>query len=201
MGRLCFFAGALAATHAWPGMKSTNASFQHPAVSVDSEARASPIGPSCTVGAHNSWGSPCPNTKQPAPPVPTPPLQDHVWASDFIVDWKMYFVPNQTDTPPYAPLPTSPYNVTRGTTYYHVVDAVQELFNMRETYESFCIPVLGDPTSPMGRVNNYSCDDQHGVCSAARRPTRGGSGVLYHWTTVSSAAAQLPPRDACEMER
>lgn len=146
---------AASAVHAWPGMKSSDASFQHP---VLPNAQAPPIGPSCTVGAHNSWGSPCPNMQQPPPPVPTPPHQDHVWADDFIVDWKMYFIPDEADAPPYDPLPASPYNVTNGTTFYHVVDAAKGVYNMRETYESFCIPVFGDPNSSMGRVNNYSCD-------------------------------------------
>jgi hypothetical protein len=25
-------------------------------------------------------------------------------------------------------------------------------------YDQFCIPVFGDPSSPMGAANNYSCD-------------------------------------------
>jgi hypothetical protein len=147
---------ATCSAHAWPGMKSSDPSFKHPVLAAAD--LGPPIGPSCTVGAHNSWGSPCPNMKQPPPPVPTPPLQDHVWASSFIVDWNMYFVPDEADAPPYNPLPKTAFNVTRGTTYYHVVDEATGLRNMKETYETFCIPVFGDPNATMGSTNNYSCD-------------------------------------------
>jgi hypothetical protein len=29
---------------------------------------------------------------------------------------------------------------------------------LQEVYDSFCIPVFGDPLVPMGRWNGYSCD-------------------------------------------
>jgi hypothetical protein len=58
----------------------------------------------------------------------------------------MYFVPEQSDSPPYYPLPKTAYNVTRGQTWYHVIDARRGLINMRESYYDYCIPVFGDPT-------------------------------------------------------
>jgi hypothetical protein len=54
------------------------------------------------------------------PPAPGPYSNNsHVWPNQFIVDWKFYFVPDDSDVPPYTPLPTTPYNVTTGRTYYY----------------------------------------------------------------------------------
>jgi hypothetical protein len=63
----------------------------------------------------------------------------------------MYFVPDSADAPlaPYTPDPKTPFNVTVGTTYYQH-DPVTGLTNMRESYDEYCIPVFGDPASPMG---------------------------------------------------
>lgn len=103
--------------------------------------------------------------------------------SQFIVDWKFYFVPDDADAPPYTPLPTTPYNVTNGRTYYY--DNPGKIFifvflillcslinwtffirftlatgvrNMKEVYDEYCIPVFGNPFSSMGHGNKYSCD-------------------------------------------
>lgn len=83
---------------------------------------------------------------QPAPPGPAPVHASYRWPNDFVVDWKMYFVPDPSDTPPYYPLPKTAYNVTRGRTWYHIVDAAKDVRNMRESYYDYCIPVFGDPT-------------------------------------------------------
>jgi hypothetical protein len=106
---LCWvsFASFFSVTTAWPGMRPKREGEDY-------------IGPSCTVGAHN-WhpeSGPCPNMEQPPPPTPTSG-HSHVWPNQFIVDWKFYFVPDDSDAPPYDPLPTTPYNVTLGRTYYY----------------------------------------------------------------------------------
>ncbi len=75
----------------------------------------------------------------------------------FIVSWKFYFVADNNDVPPYTPDPKSAFNVTLGTTFYSH-DAVTGLTNMRESYYEYCIPVFGDPNSPMGAQNHYSCE-------------------------------------------
>ena len=162
------------------------------------------------------------------PPAPTPSSENvHVWPDQFTVDWKFYFVPDDTDAPPYTPLPTTPYNMTTGKTYYvtdpgesqqsyhvsttsyfvleaycdtnnlssrymsepHIMSshceppplllvcclppsscllshvsfllspsAVTGDHNMKEVYDSYCIPVFGALSSPMGRRNDFSCD-------------------------------------------
>lgn len=92
---------------AWPGMRASS--------NTDEDY----IGPACTVGAHN-WhpeSGPCPNMEQPLAPTPSS-NHSHVWPSNFIVDWAFYFVPDDTDAPPYVDLPTTPYNKTTGKTYY-----------------------------------------------------------------------------------
>ena len=100
--------GMLPLCQAWPGMrKKTTAEGEEY------------IGPDCTVGAHN-WhpeSGPCPNMDQPPPPTPSSD-NVHVWPDQFMVDWKFYFVADDADEPPYNPLPTTPYNVTNGKTYY-----------------------------------------------------------------------------------
>eukprot|EP00052_Salpingoeca_macrocollata_P034191 m.10791 g.10791 ORF g.10791 m.10791 type:complete len:285 (-) comp6093_c0_seq1:216-1070(-) len=135
---------------AWPGMRR------------DVHTSPKMIGPTCTVGAHSGpWpdAGPCPTMVQPAPPAGSqPPTKTHLWPDAFMVDWEFSFVPDNTDAPPYNPLPTSPYNITKGRTFYHALDDEAGLRNMRETYDSFCIPVFGDPSSPMGARNDYSCD-------------------------------------------
>jgi hypothetical protein len=131
---------------AWPGMKSKK---------VKDEAY---IGPACTVGAHN-WhpeSGPCPNMEQPPAPGPSSNVT-HVWPNQFVVDWKFYFVPDDSDVPPYTPLPTTPYNVTNGRTYYFN-DPETGVRNMKEVYDTYCIPVFGNPLSSMGHGNKYSCD-------------------------------------------
>jgi len=119
------------------------------------------IGPSCTVGAHGSWpdAGPCPNTPQPPPPNGThPPTEIYEYPPNFEMDWQMYFVPNVNDVPPYASgKPSTAYNVTNGKTYYRT-DPITGEVNMIESYETFCIPVFGDPNSGMGTENKYSCD-------------------------------------------
>lgn len=68
----------------------------------------------------------------------------------------MKFVPDDKDAPPYkSGSPATAFNETRGTTFYHVTPTGTY---MRERYESFCIPVFGDPTASMGVENHYSCD-------------------------------------------
>lgn len=54
------------------------------------------------------------------PPAPAPYSGVvHTWPSQFVVDWKFYFVPDDSDVPPYTPLPKTDYNVTTGKTYYY----------------------------------------------------------------------------------
>lgn len=55
--------------------------------------------------------------EQPEPPAPSS-NKTHIWPSQFIVDWDFYFVPDDSDVPPYTPLPKTPYNVTKGKTFY-----------------------------------------------------------------------------------
>lgn len=74
-----------------------------------------------------------------------------------MVDWKFYFVPDNNDAPPYTPDPTTPFNVTTGRTFY-AHNATTGLTNMRESYDEYCIPVFGDPSSPMGAGNKYACE-------------------------------------------
>eukprot|EP00005_Dracoamoeba_jomungandri_P003577 CAMPEP_0174259334 /NCGR_PEP_ID=MMETSP0439-20130205/8168_1 /TAXON_ID=0 /ORGANISM="Stereomyxa ramosa, Strain Chinc5" /LENGTH=238 /DNA_ID=CAMNT_0015343165 /DNA_START=178 /DNA_END=894 /DNA_ORIENTATION=+ len=93
--------------------------------------------------------------KQPAPPGPVQ-NNTHDWPDAFIVDWSMYFVPDENDEPPYTPYPKTSYNVTTGKTYYFT-DA-NGVHNMKEVYDEYCIPVFGDPSSSMGSQNHYSCD-------------------------------------------
>lgn len=155
--------------HAWPGFKPASASspsspfFSAPAFSSSSFAQqggGAIIGPPCTLGAHNSppvkLAGKCPNMKQPKPPASPFRHARHEWPTEFIVDWNMYFVMDNDDAPPYFPSPTSPYNVTSGTTYYSH-DPVTGLASMRETYNEYCIPVFGDPTVPMGARNDFAC--------------------------------------------
>ena len=131
----------------WPGMKRTK-----------SNGDESYIGPPCTVGAHN-WhpeSGDCPNTEQPPAPGPYSG-KTHIWPDQFIVQWKFFFVPDESDTPPYLPEPTTPYNVTAGRTYYFN-DPITGERNMKEVYDEYCIPVFGNPFTPMGHGNKYSCD-------------------------------------------
>ena len=130
---------------AWPGMRHKKSSESY-------------IGPACTVGAHN-WhpeSGDCPNMVQPSPPGPSS-NRTHVWPAQYSVEWKFYFVPDNSDVPPYNPLPTTPYNVTTGRTYYFN-DPITGDRNMKEVYDSFCIPVFGNPLASMGHGNKYSCD-------------------------------------------
>ena len=64
---------------AWPGLRAKS---------------VQPIGPMCTVGAHNAKRGACPNMPQPDPPANSTRAQTHVWPEAFIVDWDMYFIPN-----------------------------------------------------------------------------------------------------------
>jgi hypothetical protein len=140
--------------HAWPGMHRSSGGGSGSGSGEGEDY----IGPACTVGAHN-WhpeSGPCPNTPQPAAPGPSSGLT-HLWPSAFTVQWEFYFVPDDADAPPYTPLPTTPYNVTTGRTFYYNNEATGER-NMKEVYDQFCIPVFGNPLSPMGRENQYSCD-------------------------------------------
>ena len=84
------------------------------------------------------------------------------------MDWDMYFIPNISFAPPYPLLPATPMNVTRGKTYYHVVNS--EVRSMRETYDSYCIPVFGPFTS-----NNFGCS----FINANAAATNGTSYVLF----------------------
>ncbi len=52
-------------------------------------------------------------------------------ALQFSVQWKFYFVPDDSDVPPYTPEPKTPFNVTTGATYYFH-NATSGLTNMRE---------------------------------------------------------------------
>ena len=141
--RVAVLSVCLGVCSAWPGLGERNTD-------------ASRIGPDCTVNAHGQATGQCPNMKQPDAPGPAP-TQAHEWPEQFIVDWKFYFLMDEADKPPYASgAPSSPHNVTKGTTWYQVVNS--EVRNMRESYESYCIPVFGDPTAPMGVRNDYSCD-------------------------------------------
>lgn len=131
---------------AWPNMKSSRS------------GKHSPIGPPCTVQAHNDLNEgPCPNMPQPPPPVNSS-VGTHIWPEYFIVQWFFAFVPDDSDSPPYYPLPSSPYNITTGRTYYHDYNPELGLRNMREQYDSYCIPVFFAPDNPMGQRNDYSCD-------------------------------------------
>jgi len=92
------------------------------------------------------------------PPAPAPYSGNvHTWPSQFVVDWKFYFVPDDSDAPPYTPLPKTDYNVTTGKSYYYNNEATG-VRNMKEVYDQYCIPVFGNPASSMGRQNKYSCD-------------------------------------------
>lgn len=148
MMRFVIVLSILGAVCAWPGMKGNKLTGE------DQDY----IGPACTVGAHN-WhpeSGDCPNMEQ--PPAPGPYSNNvHVWPNQFIVDWKFYFVPDDSDVPPYTPLPTTDYNVTNGRTYYYNNEETGER-NMKEVYDEYCIPVFGNPFSSMGRGNKYSCD-------------------------------------------
>jgi len=145
---VCVFIALLYEVNAWPGMQRRIKDGDGP-----------DVGPVCTVNAHGWWPDegPCPNMPQPPPPVNTSTVE-HVWPNNFIVQWSFVFVPDDSDAPPYTPLPRTPFNMTTGRTYYHEIDPVRGLRNMREQYDSFCIPVFGDPTNPMGARNDYSCD-------------------------------------------
>jgi len=138
-------------TFCWPGMKAQS----HQGLNQPK------IGPTCTVGAHGWWpdAGPCPNMIQPPPPNGTlPSTYPYRFPPNFIMDWQMYFVPDIKDVPPYPDgKPTSPYNVSNGKTYYRT-DATSGEVSMIESYESYCIPVFGDPNSSMGSQNHYSCD-------------------------------------------
>lgn len=143
---LAVLALTLAVAAAWPGMKSKKVKGENF------------IGPSCTVGAHN-WhpdAGPCPTMEQPPAPGPYSGNK-HVWPNQFIVDWDFYFVPDDSDTPPYLPTPKTPYNHTTGRTYYYNNPETGER-NMKEVYDTYCIPVFGDPSAGMGYQNKYSCD-------------------------------------------
>jgi hypothetical protein len=153
---LVSLASWLAVGSAWPGMRPK----------ARSGNEGDYIGPSCTVGAHN-WhpeAGPCPNMEQPPPPTPASG-NTHIWPNQFIVDWRFYFVPDDGDVPPYDPLPTTPYNVTTGRTFYFNDEVTGER-NMKEEYDEYCIPVFGAPLTPMGRWNKYSCDFLN-VCASS----------------------------------
>jgi hypothetical protein len=133
---------------AWPGMKHSKPKDKHD----------DPVGPSCTVKAHNFFpNEPCPNMPQPPPPKNTSTTQ-HTWPSAFVVQWYFTFSIDDDDAPPYYPFPKTPFNFTTGRSYYHEIDADNEIRNMRESYDNYCIPVFGDPTNNMGVRNDYSCD-------------------------------------------
>eukprot|EP00602_Paraphysomonas_sp_CaronLab_P008184 CAMPEP_0185017742 /NCGR_PEP_ID=MMETSP1103-20130426/656_1 /TAXON_ID=36769 /ORGANISM="Paraphysomonas bandaiensis, Strain Caron Lab Isolate" /LENGTH=223 /DNA_ID=CAMNT_0027547309 /DNA_START=179 /DNA_END=847 /DNA_ORIENTATION=+ len=94
----------------------------------------------------------------PQPPPPSPSSNNtHRWPDMFIVNWEFYFVPDDSDEPPYDPLPLTPYNVTTGKTFYYNNPDTGER-NMKEQYNEYCIPVFGNPLSSMGHGNHYSCD-------------------------------------------
>ena len=70
--------------------------------------------------------------------LPTPPpLQ-------FSVQWKFYFVPDDSDTPPYTPDPKTPFNVTTGSTFYYH-NATSGLSNMREVHFARPHPPVRNP--------------------------------------------------------
>ncbi|KAL6048270.1 AMOP domain-containing protein [Balamuthia mandrillaris] len=145
---LCLCLLMVGLSHAWPGMRTHSKG-----------GPSRPIGPDCTVGAHTVAQGPCPN--MPQPPPPSGSVGDyhfHHWPSAFQVSWEFFFVPDDKDVPPYLPLPKTAYNRTTGRTFYQVFDESLGLRNMRESYDKYCIPVFGDPTSSMGSRNDFSCD-------------------------------------------
>jgi len=87
---------------------------------------------------------------QPPPPANSTPGLIHSWPNDFIVQWTMSFIPDMSFVPPYSQPPKTPQNVTKGTTFYHVIDG--DIRNMREDYMSFCIPVFAAFNS-----NDFNC--------------------------------------------
>lgn len=92
------------------------------------------------------------------PAAPGPSLnKTHVWPSQFVVQWNFYFVPDESDAPPYTPLPKTAHNTTTGRSYYFN-DEATGVRNMKEEYDEYCIPVFGNPFSSMGHGNKYSCD-------------------------------------------
>jgi hypothetical protein len=140
----------LGLANAWPGMSMSKF-----------EEGQDWVGPPCTVGAHN-WHpevGDCPNMEQPEPPAPVDQrnVKLHRWTDEFSVDWKMYFVPDPDDEPPYVTAPKTTHTVTTGRTYYKH-DPVTGLASMKEEYDTHCIPIFPDPTTGMGSRNDYSCD-------------------------------------------
>lgn len=119
--------------------------------------------PVCTMGAHARFptaAGPCPNMEQPAALGPAPTHALYRYPNNFVHEWRMFFIPDETDTPPYGDnnlVPRTAYNVTTGRTYYTVVDAEKEIYSMQETFDQFCVPLFFDLTSPLAYSNNYSC--------------------------------------------
>jgi len=112
---------------------------------------ANRIGPQCTIGAHNQAVGTCPNMQQPSAPGPRP-LRTHTWAPSFVVDWEFVFVHREDDAPPYLPHPRTPFNITRGRTWYSTSGSAL----MRESYETYCIPVFAEGV--MAMRNDFACD-------------------------------------------
>src|SRR5690348_4805279 len=71
--------------------------------------RKGDIGPTCTYGAHNEGA--CPDT-------PPSNGSEHQWPDHFEVKWNMYFVDDPDYSPPYDPVPTRNFTVTKGKTAY-----------------------------------------------------------------------------------
>ena len=147
--RLLTVAGVASLCQAWPGMrKKTNAEGEEY------------IGPDCTVGAHN-WH---PNMDQPPPPTPSSDNL-HVWPDQFVVDWKFYFVPDDADEPPYNPLPTTPYNMTNGKTYYFNDPGIPQLIKLSITHHLsyYLILFLRQYGVVYGPTVTYFLSSSHGL--------------------------------------
>eukprot|EP00164_Ancoracysta_twista_P006609 GFYU01009233.1.p1 GENE.GFYU01009233.1~~GFYU01009233.1.p1 ORF type:complete len:341 (-),score=75.81 GFYU01009233.1:47-1069(-) len=185
LAALCVCLCTPSVTHGWPGMGGTGRGAKpppshhhgyydesdivldlddlphgHPRVDSETTDSEMVIGPACTVNAHNSFQSQkCPTMVQPPPPQGSTPLPHgllRTFPNNFVMQWTMMFVYDDADVPPYSPVPKTSFNVTTGRTFYHVID--ENTRNMREQYDKYCIPVFGDPSSPMGSRNDFSCD-------------------------------------------
>lgn len=161
----------LQGTLSWPGMRKKISDQKQYTVSLDHHGHESPfswdihhkdailIGPPCSVGAHNNFSNlfPCPDEPQPTSEHGYT-AKNHIFAEQFKMDWKMYFVANNDDPPPYnsSSGPSSPYNYTLGTTWYDFKYNNGKGAALREQYKSKCIPIFSQGS--LSKTNNYSCD-------------------------------------------
>uniref|UniRef100_A0A7S2TPM8 Uncharacterized protein n=1 Tax=Lotharella oceanica TaxID=641309 RepID=A0A7S2TPM8_9EUKA len=92
------------------------------------------------------------------PQAPMNATKKHVWPASFSVEWTFQFVRDDDDAPDAsgAYTPTTPFNVTTWRTVYDARRGGPDR-QMTEIYDNYCIPVFGDPSSPMGSRNDFAC--------------------------------------------